>query len=127
MANIGAGETYTGYIVRKTDIIFLDSLLKDTLTETERIVALETSLFAKKFRYRYFSMQEKLATPLRSWIKTQFETTILSSDTEFNPHPDDYIFLEGQFDPRLIINVINMREHGYFAFVKSAPYVLVLK
>lgn len=128
MANIGVGETYVGYLVKRADFTTVDSFIKSTSTETSGIYPLEKCLQAKKFQYRYMSAEENLAQPLRAFLLNGLETMILSSETEIEPKPNDYIYLEPEPErQRIVAQVVPLLENGFFVFSKKQPKMMVLK
>lgn len=126
--NIGAGETYSGYLVKRADFAAVDSFIKSTKAETTAIYPLENCVQAIPFRYRYMSADEHLASPLRAFLVNGMETMILSSETNIDPKPNDLVFLELEPErQRIVSQVVPMLENGFYAFSKTPPKMMVLK
>ena len=126
--NIGAGETYSGYLVKRADFTSVDSFIKSTKTETNAVYPLENCPQAIPFQYRYMSAEENIAQPLRAFLMNGMETMILSSETDIDPKPNDLVFLELEPErQRIVAQVVPMLENGFYAFTKTPPRMMVLK
>jgi len=121
MANIGAGETFTAYLVKASDITTVDSFIKATNTSS-----LATCGVVQAFRYRYLSSNEAITQALPSWLKGKLNDVIFTSETEIDPRLNDVIYLEYDFKKRVISSVIPQRQLGFYAISKKFPFVLEL-
>ncbi len=121
MANIGAGETYRGYLVKQENWTSVDSLLKDTVP----VVSDEISQYAQKFRYRYLSQEEITQQQMRGWLKASYSYVLFSSETTLTPKERDRVILEdGQ--TFIITKSQAMVQNTMFAFTKKPPHIMVL-
>jgi len=123
MANIGAGETYVGYLVKKDKFEMVDSLLKSSQPDVESKI----SVYTKQFRYRYLSSNEMTYLPISGWLKGKFDRVLFTSETDIKFSERDKIYLIEENKVLLITKVSPMVQHGYFAINKKPPHVLELE
>ena len=121
MANLGAGETFVGYLIKSSEITTVNSFIKDNSVE-----ALATCEAVKSFRYRYMSANESITQALPSWLKGKLSDVIFTSETDIDPRLNDIIYLEIDYKKRVINSVIPQRQLGMFALSKKFPFVLEL-
>ena len=121
MANLGAGETFVGYLIKSSEITTVNSFIKDNSVE-----ALATCEAVTSFRYRYMSANESITQALPSWLKGKLSDVIFTSETDIDPRLNDIIYLEIDYKKRVINSVIPQRQLGMFALSKKFPFVLEL-
>jgi len=121
MRNVGAGETYNGYLVKKSDITNVESFIKTTSS-----VSVTTCEALTPFRYRYIDANERLAMALPAWAREQASNVIFTSDADITPSVNDRVYFEdGTF--LLVVEVMPQRQLGAYMFSKKFPYVIRLK
>lgn len=126
MANIGAGETFHAYLVKKTNVTLVDSLLKSETPITE-IVKME---YMTPFRYRFLNSTELMFQPLSGYAKSKIDGAIFSSETEINPAERDKIyFIDGFMQDKSlnIMRIIPQVAHGAFLISKKFPRIMELQ
>ena len=121
MSNLGAGETFVGYLIKSSDVSVVDSFIKDHST-----TSISTCDAVTAFRYRYISANESLAQALPAWLKQKMNDVIFTSETAISPKLNDVVYLETDFKKRIITSVLPQRELGMFALSKKFPFVLEL-
>ena len=125
MANIGAGETYHAYLVKKENVKLVDSLIKTILTEKN-----VTFEYMQSFRYRFLSQTEMTFQPISNWLKGKLDGVIYSSETEISPNQNDKVyFLDGILANKalLIMKVLPQVQHGMFMLSKKPPNIIELQ
>lgn len=122
MANIGANETFSGYLAKASDITTVDSFIK-TVSPT---IGVATCTMLQPFRFRYVNMNENLAQPLPAWLKSKMGGVIFTSETNISPKPHDAVYTS---DGRkyIVVNVYPQNQIGAFAFSKKFPFILDLE
>lgn len=126
MANIGAGETYTAYLVKKENVNFVDSLIKDSVP-TEQVISMG---YMKFFRYRFLTMNEMTYSPISLHLKEKFDSVIFTSETTLEPKERDKIyFIDGVLEGKqfTIMRSRPQIQQGMFAFSKKYPFILELQ
>jgi hypothetical protein len=124
MANIGAGETYHAYLVKKENVKLVDSLIKTI--PTEKNVTFE---YMQSFRYRFLSQTEMTFQPISAWLKGKYDGVIFSSETEISPNANDKLyFIDGILEGKslLITRVIPQVQNGMFMISKKFPNIIEL-
>ena len=124
MANIGAGETYHAYLVKKENVKLVDSLIKTI--PTEKNVTFE---YMQSFRYRFLSQTEMTFQPISAWLKGKYDGIIFSSETEISPNANDKLyFIDGILEGKslLITRVIPQVQNGMFMISKKFPNIIEL-
>lgn len=122
MGNIGASETYVGYLVKSANWAEVDSLLKDTSIN----VAYQQSNYIQRFRFRYLSQEESTMQQLRGWLKGGFSAVIFSSETELSPKERDRVLFEDGTS-LIVMQQKPLTSNGMFALSKKPPHVMVLQ
>lgn len=125
MANIGAGETYHAYLVKKENVKLVDSLIKETIPTEENV----TFEYMQSFRYRFLSQTEMTFQPISAWLKGKYDGVIFSSETEISPNANDKLyFIDGILEGKslLITRVIPQVQNGMFMISKKFPNIIEL-
>lgn len=125
MANIGAGETYHAYLVKKENVKLVDSLIKETIPTEENV----TFEYMQSFRYRFLSQTEMTFQPISAWLKGKYDGIIFSSETEISPNANDKLyFIDGILEGKslLIARVIPQVQNGMFMISKKFPNIIEL-
>ena len=125
MANIGAGETYHAYLVKKENVKLVDSLIKETIPTEENV----TFEYMQSFRYRFLSQTEMTFQPISAWLKGKYDGIIFSSETEISPNANDKLyFIDGILEGKslLITRVIPQVQNGMFMISKKFPNIIEL-
>lgn len=120
--NIGAGETYVGYLVKSSDIIKVDSLIKDSVP-IEELVKTE---YLKRFKYRYLNEEESTVQNMRGWLKPSYKALIFTSDITIQPNERDKVMLEGG-RILMILQEKPVVSNGMFFISKKPPHIIVLQ
>lgn len=126
MANIGAGETLTAYLVKRESVNLVDAFIKDNVA-SEEVFKPE---YSQRFRYRFLSTNEMTFQPITAGLKGKFDGVIFSSETELKPRERDIIyFLDGILAEKrlLVTRVIPQMQHGAFLINKKHPNIMELK
>ena len=121
MANIGAGEVLTAYLVKESIANTIDSQIKDT--SVEGIVILEG---VTPFKYRYLTNNEMTTQPISDWLKGQFEKVLFTSETNIDFKERDFVLFENKTKLR-ITRIITQSQHGAFLISKNYPKILELR
>jgi len=121
MANIGAGETRVAWLIKSENVSLVDSMIKDTDTETVKV-----SEYAKRFKYRVLTSTEMTYQPLSSWLKGKYDKTIFTSDTTIQPNERDKILFEDGRYLR-ITRKLPQEQLGFYVFSKKFPVILELE
>lgn len=122
MANIGAGETYHGYLIKAENITFVDSLIKESVP-TQQIVS---QGYMRPFRYRYLTESEMTQQQMRGWLKNTARAVIFTSETEIVPNAKDAVMLENG----MLLRVPQKQpqpQQGMYMFSKKPPHILELQ
>ncbi len=122
MANIGAGETYKAYYVEPTLVTKIDTLLSNSAP----IESLVSVGMIRTFKYRYLTSNEMLSQPLSSWVKSQYENVIYTSETNIDFKNKAVIFTEDG-KRHILDNKIPQRQQGMFLVSKKYPHILELR
>lgn len=122
MANIGAGETFVAYLIKKNVITDVDSQIKDTIL-TETLLNIEG---VKRFKYRYLSQSEMTYQPISGWLKGKFDKVLFTSETDIEFEERDFVMFENQRRLR-ISRVLPQTQHGAFLINKKQPHILELE
>jgi hypothetical protein len=126
MANIGAGETYTAYLVKKESVNLVDAFIKDNVA-SEEVFKPE---YSQRFRYRFLSTNEMTFQPISSHLKGKFDGVIYTSETELRPRERDGIyFVDGLMDGKFlrVSRVLPQMQHGAFVINMKHPNILELQ
>ena len=121
MGNIGVGETYVAWLVKKENMSVVDTLIKDTGTEMFRTIE-----YGKRFKYRYLSEREITYQPLPSYLKEKMDKTIYTSELGLYPNERDVVYLENGRHFR-VVNLFPQKQHGMFLISKKTPFILELE
>lgn len=122
MSNIGTGETYKAYYVEPSFVEKVDSLLKDSVP----IGSLVETKMVRTFKYRYLTSNEMLSQPLSSWVKSQYENVIYTSETNIDFKNKGLVFTE-DMKRHILDNKIPQRQQGMFLVSKKYPHILELR
>lgn len=121
MGNIGVGEVYQGYLVKKEDFTTVDSLIKSSATESDTFKEYTTP-----FKYRYLSDREMTYQPLPSYLKEKMDKTIYTSELDLSPEERDKVLLESGKYLR-VVRIFPQKQHGMFLINKKTPFILELE
>lgn len=121
MANIGAGEVLTAYLIKESVATLVDSQIKDTVP-SETILNLNG---VDSFKYRYLTNNEMTMQPISSWLKGQFDKVLFTSETDITFKERDFILFENGTKLR-IIRVLAQSQHGMFLLNQKHPHILEL-
>lgn len=125
MANIGAGETYNAYLIKKENVTVVDSMLSDTYTgDTNAVYEYMTP-----FQYRFLSAKEMAYFPISNHLKGKFDGVIFTSDFDLKPRQNDKIlFIDGYLEGKrtLITKVLPQVQMGMFVISKKFPLIIEL-
>lgn len=121
MANIGVGETFKAWLIKREKVTTVDSMIKDTeIEEIVRVVAL------KSFKYRHLSQKEMTIQPLSNHLKGRFDKVIFTSDTLIMPKERDKVLFEDG-TMLTITRKIPQTQLYCYAFSKKFPHILELE
>jgi hypothetical protein len=125
MANIGAGESYVAYLVKRDNVNVVDSLIKNAVASQEII----TSAYCKRFKYRFLSSTEMTYQPLSTHLKGKIDGSIFTSETDLNAvERDKLYFVGGIMDGKYltIMRILPQVQHGAYTVNKKAPKIMEL-
>ena len=120
MSNIGAGETYNAWLIKREYITLVDSLIKTSATETDSFTE-----YTQPFRFRYLTSSEMTFQPISAHLKGRYDRVIFTSELDLEFRERDKILFED--NTTLIINrAIPQKQHGMFLISKKTPIILEL-
>ena len=122
--NIGAGETFKAWLIKKEDYSDLNSLINEVDTELEETKLV--SKYGKEFKYRYLSSSEMTYQPISNWLKGKFQNVIFTSEYNMNFKERDYVRFEDGSQLR-ITRKLPQVQHGAFVINRKFPHILELE
>jgi len=124
MGNIGAGETLTAWLIKKSEVSDVDNLILERDNQETRTKI--KSEYAKKFKYRTLTQSEMTYQPLPNYLKGRYDLTMFTSDLDIKPNERDKIMFEdGTF--LMISKVLPQKQLGFYMFKKKFPVILELE
>ena len=126
MANIGAGETFTAYLVKRENVNLVDAFIKDNVA-SEEVFKPE---YSQRFRYRFLSNNEMTFQPISAHLKGKFDGVIYSSETDLKPRERDSIyFVDGLMEGKSlrVARVLPQMQHGAFLINHKHPNIIELQ
>lgn len=122
MSNIGVGETFIAYLIKKTVITDVETQIKTT-APTETILNIEG---VYRFKYRHLSQSEMTYQPISGWLKGKFDKVLFTSDRKVDFNERDFVMFEDGKRLR-IARAFPQTQHGAFLVNKKPPHILELE
>jgi len=124
MSNIGAGETLHAWLIKKSEVDNVNSLIatNDTTPTIETI----KSQYAKHFKYRTLSTSEMTFQPLTSHLKGRYDLTLFTSDLDIEPKERDKVMFEDG-TMLVITRLLPQKQLGFYMFKRKFPVILEMQ
>jgi hypothetical protein len=125
MSNIGAGELYDAYLVKKANVTLVDSMIKDTV-----VTSTEANQYMIPFRYRYLTSEEMTFQPLSAYLKGRYDRVLYTSEKDITFRERDKVLFTNSTTPNVINRSLNITriipqvQHGMFMITKKPPHIL---
>ena len=124
MSNIGAGETFNAWLIKKNVINDIDTFL--LTNDTQEAITKIRSEYGQRFKYRTLTASEMTYQPLQNHLKGRYDLTLFTSELNINPKERDKIMFEDGTH-LMVSRVLPQKQLGFYMFKKKFPVILELE